>query len=172
MNFERLYLPHSTKCFVCGIDNEIGLKHIFYVENNTVCSDILIPDGYNGFKGIVHGGIASALLDETLGWCAYVFSSAKNLCFTRMLQIKFKKSLHIKENYRIITEFVEEKRGLYTVKGYILDKNNIKYIEADGHFVEISDEKMKETIKYLLFDKNKKYFPKIITRIKELTARD
>ncbi|BAI80699.1 conserved hypothetical protein [Deferribacter desulfuricans SSM1] len=164
----RLYLPHSTKCFVCGSQNEVGLKHIFYVENDKVCSDISIPDGYNGFKNIVHGGIATALLDETMGWCAYVFSSAKNLCFTRTLQVKFKKSLQIMNKYKVITELIDEKRGLYKVKGQIVDNNNVKYLEAEGLFVEIPDDKMKETIKYLLFDDNKKYFPKIVSRIKEL----
>ncbi|MGA1846628.1 hotdog fold domain-containing protein [Deferribacter abyssi] len=162
------YLPHSTKCFVCGAQNPIGLKHLFYVEDNFVCSDVFIPDGYNGFKGIVHGGITTALLDETMGWCAYVFGYGKNLYFTRKLQIKFKKSLSIEHPYKIMTNVIEIKKGIVAVKGKIIDKNKNVFAEGEGYFVEIPDHKMKETIQFLLFDENKIYLEKIVNRIKEL----
>ncbi|KAA0258218.1 PaaI family thioesterase [Deferribacter autotrophicus] len=166
------YLPHSTKCFVCGRKNPVSLKHLFYVEDDFVCSDIFIPDGYNGFKGIVHGGIATALLDETMGWCAYVFGNGKNLYFTRKLQIKFKKSLYIEHSYKVVTNFTDEKKGIVTVKGKIIDKNENILVEGEGYFVEIPDNKMKETIQYLLFDKDKIYLEKIVNRIKELQVED
>lgn len=165
---EKLYLPHSTRCFICGSENPVGLKHMFYVYENSVCSDILIPDGFNGFKDIVHGGIVSALLDETMGWNAFVFGKGHNLYFTRDLNVKFRKALNTNTPYLLKTEFLSEKRMFAITKGYITDKNNNIYAEAEGKFIEIPDEKMRETKQYLLFDKDKSYHPKIISRLQKL----
>ncbi len=157
------YLPHSTRCFVCGLENPVGLKHNFYVYKDYVCSDIFIPDGFNSFKDIVHGGIVSALLDETMSWSAFVFAKGHNLYFTRDLNVKFRKTLNTDTPYLLKTEFLSEKRMFAITRGYITDKNNsIIYAEAEGKFIEIPDEKMQETKQYLLFDNNKPYHPKTL----------
>lgn len=159
---KKLYLPHSTRCFICGSENPVGLKHIFYVEENSVSSDIFIPDGYNGFKDIVHGGIVTALLDETMGWNAFVFGKGHNLYFTRDLNVKFRKALNTDTPYLLKTKFLSEKRMFAITKGYIIDKDNNIYAEAEGKFIEISDEKMLETVQYLLFDDDKPYHRKTL----------
>lgn len=160
---EKMYLPHSTKCFICGSENPVGLKHTFYVTGKSVSSDIFIPDGYNGFKNIVHGGIVSALLDETMGWNAFIFGKGKNLYFTRDLNVKFRTSLSTNTQYLLQTEFLTDKKMFAITKGYITDIKNKIYAEAEGKFIEIPDEKMKETKQYLLFDDDKTYHPKTLT---------
>lgn len=64
----RAAQPNSRLCFVCGMENPVGLKLRFWDNGAdevqaryTVCSD------YQGFPGIVHGGVVAAMLDETAG---------------------------------------------------------------------------------------------------------
>ncbi len=60
--------PNSRDCFVCGVANPIGLKIAFYSESETkVIAHFTPRDEHQGFPGVLHGGIISALLDETIG---------------------------------------------------------------------------------------------------------
>jgi acyl-coenzyme A thioesterase PaaI-like protein len=57
--------PNSRMCFVCGVDNPIGLHLSFYTddEGQTVARFRPGPE-HQGYPGHLHGGIISTLLDE------------------------------------------------------------------------------------------------------------
>jgi acyl-coenzyme A thioesterase PaaI-like protein len=57
--------PNSRMCFVCGIENPIGLKLRFYTDDEGRCIARFRPKPeHQGYPGQLHGGIISALLDE------------------------------------------------------------------------------------------------------------
>ena len=53
-------------CFVCGVRNDAGLKLQFRREDDLVVAEFLPQTQFQGFPGVVHGGILASLLDETL----------------------------------------------------------------------------------------------------------
>ena len=56
--------PNSRMCFVCGIDNHIGLHLKFYTGHKGRCIARFLPKPeHQGFPGQLHGGIISTLLD-------------------------------------------------------------------------------------------------------------
>jgi acyl-coenzyme A thioesterase PaaI-like protein len=56
--------PHSRMCFVCGIENPIGLKLKFYTDDEGRCIGRFQPrPEHQGYPGHRHGGIISTLLD-------------------------------------------------------------------------------------------------------------
>ena len=60
--------PGSKNCFVCGRENPVGLKLDFYTHSpEKVRADLWVPSEYEGYPGIVHGGILAAILDECGG---------------------------------------------------------------------------------------------------------
>ena len=61
--------PTSRTCFACGRENDSGLKMTWYnnPESNQVEASVTIDEHFNGYPGIVHGGIVAAILDETSG---------------------------------------------------------------------------------------------------------
>ncbi len=60
--------PGSKSCFVCGRENPVGLLMDFYTSEPGHCrTEISIPKEYEGYPGVVHGGIVAAILDETGG---------------------------------------------------------------------------------------------------------
>jgi len=60
--------PGSNSCFICGRLNPVGLKMDFYtIRPGQVRADITIPAHFEGYPGVVHGGIVAAILDETGG---------------------------------------------------------------------------------------------------------
>lgn len=53
-------------CFACGPDNPHGLHLTFRFEGDECVCDFVPQRCHQGWAGIVHGGIISTLLDETM----------------------------------------------------------------------------------------------------------
>jgi len=161
-NNGRKYLPHSTGCFVCGESNPKGLKHRFYVEGENVCSDVFLPKEYCGFMDVVHGGISTALLDETMGWSAFIFGETDNLCFTRNLEIKYKRNVPANTKIKVVTSLINVKRGMYETVGELVGVDGKPLVTAKGLFVTIPDDKMLQTMGFLKMNENLEYHDKIL----------
>ncbi len=58
----------NGRCFVCSHKNPVGLHIDFFYdeERKRSFSDFSVPDNYIGYDGIVHGGILSAIFDDTM----------------------------------------------------------------------------------------------------------
>ena len=60
--------PNSRHCFVCGLENNYGLKLRFKETGpGEVTADYTVPEHFQGYPGVVHGGIVTAMLDEVTG---------------------------------------------------------------------------------------------------------
>ncbi len=84
--------PTSRTCFMCGRDNPIGLKMKWYnnPDTNQVEGEVIIPEHFNGYPGFVHGGIISAILDETAGRTVMLDGNWNNLFVTLKLNVTFR----------------------------------------------------------------------------------
>lgn len=59
-------------CFICGDRNPVGLKtrpKVDKARHSAECA-LVIPPEFQGWDGVVHGGIVSALLDEVAAYAA------------------------------------------------------------------------------------------------------
>ena len=58
----------SRMCMVCGAENPWSLKARFYELDNGELLGVFAPlESHQSYPGRLHGGVASALLDETIG---------------------------------------------------------------------------------------------------------
>ena len=58
---------NNHRCFVCGQDNPDGLHLDFEPEGRAgVRTTCVIPERFQGFAGIAHGGILATILDECM----------------------------------------------------------------------------------------------------------
>jgi uncharacterized protein (TIGR00369 family) len=85
--------PTSRTCFLCGRDNEHGLRMVWYnnPELNQVEAVVTVPEHFNGYPGIVHGGIVAAILDETAGRAAMIDGDFDNLFVTLRLNLAYRR---------------------------------------------------------------------------------
>jgi len=62
-------LTWGDQCFVCGPANPAGLRLSFDLdpESRTLTTRWTPTAAYQGYEGILHGGIISTLLDECVG---------------------------------------------------------------------------------------------------------
>jgi len=84
--------PSSRTCFLCGRQNEVSLKLTWYndLQAQRVRATVTIPEHFNGYPGVVHGGIVAALLDETAGRAVLLDGSAEDLKVTLKLEVKYR----------------------------------------------------------------------------------
>lgn len=85
--------PTSRMCFICGRQNPVGLKLDFYEDHETerVHAEITVPDAYQGYPGVVHGGIVSAILDEVAGRAVIIGGGSEDLLATLRMTVRFRR---------------------------------------------------------------------------------
>jgi acyl-coenzyme A thioesterase PaaI-like protein len=91
-------------CFICGVENPVGLHlHIYETGPGQVESAYTAPPHFQGYPGVLHGGIVSAIIDEISGR-SHMGSNpaAPRFMFTARLEIKYRQNVPIGEPLRII----------------------------------------------------------------------
>lgn len=76
-------------CFACSPNNPIGLGLNFYEDGERVCALWRPSWLYEGYRGIIHGGIQGTILDEVASWAVNVklhTSGVTVQMFTRYLK--------------------------------------------------------------------------------------
>lgn len=61
-----LNLNDDQWCFACGVNNPIGLKLSFAMEGDEYVTYFTPSKEHQGWQGITHGGVISAVMDEVL----------------------------------------------------------------------------------------------------------
>ena len=84
--------PSSRSCFVCGRDNDVGLKMVWenHPEEGEIRSLVTISERFNGYPGVVHGGILAAMLDETAGQAVLLHGGPDDLMVTAKLEVVYR----------------------------------------------------------------------------------
>jgi acyl-coenzyme A thioesterase PaaI-like protein len=96
--------PNSRMCLICGLENPVGLHlHIYETEPGTVETNYTAPEHFQGYPGVLHGGIVAAIIDEISGR-AHMGSDPLNprFMFTAKLEVKFRKNVPIGKPLKII----------------------------------------------------------------------
>lgn len=147
----REYLPHSSGCFLCGEENRSGIRARFFVEGNEVLGRVVLPPHLNGYRNVAHGGIVSALLDETMGWAPTVFGRTRAMYVTGELTVKFLSPVPVGVEIEVRSRLVEDAGRLAYCEGEIRCGGKV-CARARGKFVPMSPEGTAEVIPYLRFD--------------------
>ncbi|MCC7175753.1 MAG: PaaI family thioesterase [Bryobacterales bacterium] len=75
-------------CFACGEDNPHGLRIHYRRDGSGAFTAVWRPtSGWEGFRGIVHGGIVSTVLDEAMSKAVAALCEA----LTAELRVRFRR---------------------------------------------------------------------------------
>jgi len=115
---EEMKLETNGNCFVCGENNPNGLRLSFEIdkEKQTLKTTFVASPTFQGWDGIVHGGILSTLLDEAMAKLVYELGYQ---AVTASIEIKFKKPAPILEPLLVYGEVTEVSRRLIRAKARI-----------------------------------------------------
>jgi acyl-coenzyme A thioesterase PaaI-like protein len=111
----QLQARSQSACFVCGQDNPHGLRLPFQRQDGGEITATWTPDpAWEGFRGIVHGGVVSTVLDEAM---SKAVAATGSQALTAELRVRFRR--HVASG------------GVFLVRGWIV-KRNRRLIEAEA----------------------------------------
>ena len=124
----------NNNCFVCGENNTGGLRLHFEIdkEKQTLKTTFTPTPVYQGYDGIVHGGILCTLLDEAMAKLVYELGYHS---VTASLEVRFKTPAPILEPLSVYGEIVELNKKLIRAKARIEKKDGTVIAQATSVLV-------------------------------------
>jgi uncharacterized protein (TIGR00369 family) len=128
---------NSRLCFVCGLKNDFGLKAAFYeLENNELVAVFTPQDEHQSYPGRMHGGIAAAMLDETIGR-AIMIEQPEIWGVTIDLQLKYKKPVPLEQELRVVGRITSQNKRVFEGSGELLLPDGTVAVVATGRYMKM-----------------------------------
>ncbi|MDZ4655656.1 MAG: PaaI family thioesterase [Coriobacteriia bacterium] len=127
----------SRMCMVCGTQNDAGLHARFYELENGELLGIFRPlEHHQGYPGRLHGGIASTILDETIGRVISI-SDHGAWGVTVELSMRFRKPVPLNTDIRVIARVTKDSGRLFEGTGEIVLEDGTIAVEASGRYMRL-----------------------------------
>lgn len=127
---------NSTRCFICGVNNDKGLFTEFYeLEDGTLAATTTARSYHQSYPGRVHGGISAALLDETIGRAINIMEP-DTWGVTVEMTTRYIKPVPYDEPLLIIGRITENKRLLFSGEGRIILQDGSVAVTARGKYLK------------------------------------
>ncbi len=132
----RVKQPGSRTCFVCGTENDHGFQLSFYETSAaTVETVATIPEHFQGYPGVAHGGVVTALLDEITVRAATV-GEPEHLMVTARIEVRFRKAVPVNEPLRVVGTLIERKPRATRAHGEIILPDGSVGAEGEAMLME------------------------------------
>lgn len=124
-------------CFCCSSKNPIGLKLSFWYDevNQTVETRWLPNINYQGYHGVLHGGIQSTIMDEVASWSIYILVGTAGV--THSMEIMYNKPLLIGKGEIALRGSIEkQEKRIVTVRVELFDgEGNVCTVGKINYFI-------------------------------------
>ncbi|MCE9615496.1 MAG: PaaI family thioesterase [Lentisphaerae bacterium] len=131
-------LPWTRSCFVCGEENPHGLRLRSRHENGVVVLRYAPRPSDRGWRELVHGGIATTLLDEVMTWAAILH--VRRACVAAELGVRLLRPIAVGQPLQIVGQITDGKPRLMRASGRIMNAAGQVLFEATGKFVPMRDD--------------------------------
>lgn len=134
----------SSMCLVCGRDNPSSLKARFYELEGGELLGVFAPlEIHQSYPGRVHGGVITAMLDETIGRAVNV-DDPDAWGVTAELTVRFRKPVPLGEEVRVLGRITRDSRRLFEGSGEIILADGTVAAEATGRYMKMGIDKITE----------------------------
>ena len=128
---------NSRMCLVCGLKNQFGLKASFYeLENEELLAIFRPSEEHQSYPGRLHGGIATAILDETIGR-AILIKDRNVWGVTINFSLRFRQPVPLDEEIRVIGRIDHIATRFFEGSGEILLPDGSVAVEGKGKFIKL-----------------------------------
>ena len=120
-------------CFGCGKDNPIGLHLEFNFEDDKYIAKKVVPREYQGWQGIVHGGILTTMVDEAMA--SYVTDKYGVEPVTGTLKMRYKSPTPTEQELTITAWLESQRHNTYQMQATISTADGTVTTEATAMMV-------------------------------------
>ncbi|MCZ7664706.1 MAG: PaaI family thioesterase [Thermoleophilia bacterium] len=134
----------SRMCMVCGTHNPAGLKGRFYELDNGELLGVFRPlEQHQGYPGRLHGGVASAILDESIGRTVNLVDP-ESWGVTVDLAVRFRRPVPLDREVRAVARITKDSSRLFEGSGEILLDDGSIAVEATGRYLRMPIDRIVE----------------------------
>ncbi|HEX2349754.1 MAG TPA: PaaI family thioesterase [Ktedonobacterales bacterium] len=132
-------------CFGCGGRNPHGLALVFRVEGDEIVAEYTPDERFQGFPGVLHGGVLATMLDETLSRAAVY---AGKWMMTARLEIRYRRAAPIGQALRVSAQPTQVRSRMVSARGAVrlASDPQVVFAEAEGVFMPITAEYEREMV--------------------------
>ncbi len=139
MQSSHIKQPNSRNCFACGLGNEHGLKLQFYELNGKeLVAEYIVPEHFEGFPGIVHGGIIASMLDEMLSRAAMI-GETDRFRMTAKLEIRYRAPVPTGQPLKLHAVIEKRRERISFTKAELRLADGTLAAEANGMMIDVDD---------------------------------
>lgn len=127
----------SRMCFLCGVENKLGLHGRFFVLDSGELVGVFTPrQEHQGYPGRLHGGIIGALLDETIGR-AINTSHEDTWGVTVKFSMRLRKPVPLERGVKVVGRITRETARVFEGTGEIILEDGTVAAEGEGTYVKL-----------------------------------
>jgi acyl-coenzyme A thioesterase PaaI-like protein len=134
----RLHALTQSGCFVCGQDNPHGLRIPYERQDSGEMTAAWTPDpAWEGFRGIVHGGVVSTVLDEAMSKAVAATGSE---ALTAELRVRFRRAVPSGATFLIRGWIVKRNKRLIETEAMLTASDGTEHAHAWATFLALPKE--------------------------------
>jgi len=126
-----------SRCFVCGDQNVNGLKARFFYDGDQAVASIVAESGFEGYRGILHGGIIYSMLDEVM---IKALLADGIYAVTAEMTIRYHSPVSTGQELRFVGSVVSRRRRMYQTKGKASGPDGTIFASATAKYIEARPE--------------------------------
>ncbi len=125
----------DIECFVCAPEknNARGLNLEFIQTADGAETRFSLPKAFQSYPGFLHGGIVSAVLDETMAY-AGVFRYEK-LPLTRRMTLSYRRGVEAGKEYLCRSQIIDEVEGGFKATAAVSLPGRGSFVLAEADFI-------------------------------------
>ncbi len=125
----------QSDCIVCGQDHPRGLRIAYEVDGDgTVTASWTPTKDWQGFRGIVHGGIISTVLDEAM---SKAVAATQGEALTAELRVRYHHHVAPEEDLHIRGWVVERRKRLIKAEAVLTAADGTERARAWATFLAL-----------------------------------
>jgi acyl-coenzyme A thioesterase PaaI-like protein len=137
--------PNSRYCFVCGVANPNGLNLKFYDRApGEVTAETVVPEHFQGYPGIVHGGVVAAMLDEVCGR-VHMGGEPPRFMFTARMEVQYRQNVPVGKPILIVGRAGRSRGRTAEASGAIFGPAGELLAEATALLVNVPEQMIEST---------------------------
>lgn len=122
----------------------------FLADGELVHGEITFSEELCGFKGVVHGGILTAVIDEAMGWAAAYRS--RRICVAAELQIRFLRPVLSGEKAKVVARMERDRRRVVESSAELCGAGGEVLVRGFGKFMPLEPAHAREVDSYLDYE--------------------
>ncbi|OQA45485.1 MAG: Thioesterase superfamily protein [Chloroflexi bacterium ADurb.Bin325] len=130
--------PTSRMCFVCGEHNPAGIHVRFYEqEDGALLAKFIGEEHHQGYPGRMHGGVITAVLDETIGRAIMIKYGDVIWGVTAELSVRFLRPVPLDTPLTAVGRITNDRSRLFEGEGKIYLPDGAVAAECTGKYVKL-----------------------------------